>query len=158
MCNGPRVLQVQVASDHALMLLNKCRAKLRSLQSLQQSRLKLCHNIASTQHHAANTARHTHSPLTPYELSLLKSGDKLRRHCDSLQEAARIAAECNTTQHHVRMFFEWLGTVSQEQKGSLLASDPHHAQVLAPCAQFFNHLLTISAFVVVHIQYNLPEV
>ena len=106
--------QVQIASDHALMLLNRCRAKLRSLQSLHQSRYKLCHDTASLQRYLGVTVRQQH--LTPYELGLLQNSDKLAHHYDSLQEAACMVAECYEAEHHVSMFFQWLGTACQEEE------------------------------------------
>ena len=53
--------------------------------------------------------------LTPYELGLLRNSDKLAHHYDSLQEAACMVAECYEAEHHVNMFFRWLGTACQEE-------------------------------------------
>ncbi|KAL0049587.1 hypothetical protein WJX82_005469 [Trebouxia sp. C0006] len=95
----------QLASDHALMLLKKCQAKLRSLQSLHQSRHKLCHDVASLQRHLQQQSNHA---LSPYELDLLRNANKLVHHSDSLKQGACMVAQCRETQHHINIFFHWL--------------------------------------------------
>ncbi|DBA78511.1 TPA: hypothetical protein ACH3X2_007834 [Trebouxia sp. C0005] len=103
----------QLASDHAFMLLKKCQAKLRSLQSLHQSRCKLCHNVASLQRHLQQQSTHA---LSPYELDLLRNANKLMQHSDSLKEGACMVAQCREAQHHVDIFFHWLGDACKEDQ------------------------------------------
>jgi len=117
-------VQVQLASDHALMLLKKCQAKLRSLQSLHQSRYKLCHNVASLQRHLLQQSNHS---LSPYELDLLRNANKLMRHSDSLKEGQCMVAQCREAQHHVDIFFHWLGNACQEDQ--LMDSESQSAEV-----------------------------
>ena len=87
------------------MLLKKCQAKLRSLQSLHQSRHKLCHDVASLQRHLQQQSNHA---LSPYELDLLRNANKLVHHSDSLKQGACMVAQCRETQHHINIFFHWL--------------------------------------------------
>lgn len=106
-------VQAQLASDHALMLLKKCQAKLRSLQSLHQSRHKLCHNIASLQRYLQQESHHA---LSPYELDLLRNANKLAHHSDSLKQGASMVAQCREAQHHIGIFFHWLGGACEEDQ------------------------------------------
>ncbi|KAL0018050.1 hypothetical protein WJX77_001234 [Trebouxia sp. C0004] len=114
----------QLASDHALMLLKKCQAKLRSLQSLHQSRHKLCHNVARLQSHLQ---QHTNHSLSPYELDLLRNANKLMRHSDSLKQGACMIAQCREAQHHVDIFFHWLGGACEEDQ--LMYSESQNAKI-----------------------------
>jgi len=117
-------VQAQCASDHALMLLKKCQAKLRSLQSLHQSRHKLCHNVASLQCHLQQQSNHA---LSPDELDLLRNGNKLMHHSDSLKQGACMVAQCREAQHHIDIFFHWLGGAYEEDQ--LMASESQSAEV-----------------------------
>ncbi len=117
-------VQAQLASDHALMLLKKCQAKLRSLQSLHQSRHTLCHNVASLQRHLQQQSYHA---LSPYELDLLRNANKLMHHSDSLKQGACMVAQCREAQHHIDIFFHWLGGACEEDQ--LMDSESQSAEV-----------------------------
>ena len=106
------------------MLLKKCQDKLRSLQSLHQSRHKLCHNVASLQRHLQQQPNH---PLSPYELGLLRNANKLMRHSDSLKHGACMVAQCQEAQHHVDIFFHWLGGACEEDQ--LMGSESQSGEV-----------------------------
>ncbi len=106
------------------MLLKKCQAKLRSLQSLHQSRHKLCHNVASLQRHLQPQSN---LALSPYELDLLRNANKLAYHSDSLTEGARMVTQCHEAQHHIDIFFHWLGGACGGDQ--LLDSESQSAEV-----------------------------
>lgn len=112
-------MQVQAGSHHATIVLNRCRAKLRMLHSLHQSRHRLCHNIANMSDcDGISMQQKSFCRLSTYEINLLRNGDKLRRHYDSLQEAAGVVRECREAQDHAHMFFQWLGSICQQDKPS----------------------------------------
>lgn len=107
--------QVQILSDHALVLYNKSQAKIRSLQSLQQSRHQLCHKIVQVQGHIQTSAslQRKHVLLTPYEISLLKDRQKLQHHQESLGAAAAMIAECKKAMHNAWVFTCWVSTLQE---------------------------------------------
>ena len=107
--------QVQFSSDHALVLLNKCQANLRILQSLHQSRRKLCHAVVSAQDPVERPMQRRSCALSPYELYLLQRQEKLQQHYNSLQQAAAVMAVCKEAQGHANTFFQWLADVCHHQ-------------------------------------------
>lgn len=113
-------MQVQVTTQHALMLQSKCKAKARRLQALHQSHSKLTHTVQQLhmdkqqlQHMQSNKKS---SSLTPYEWSLLQSGDKMRRHEESLVAAAYMADACRQAQLHAAAFFHWLSSLHEQDR------------------------------------------
>ena len=107
--------QVQILSDHALVLYNKTQAKIRSLQSLHQSRRHLCHKIAQVQSciQTAATLQQKQTPLTAYEISLLRDRQKLQDHQESLEAAAAVIAECKKAMHDAHIFHCWVTTLQE---------------------------------------------
>ena len=95
------------------MLFNKTRFKVRSLQSLSQSRHQLSLKVAQLQMRiqAAAQAQHKLGPLTAYEVSLLKDRHKLQQHQQSLEAAAGITKRFGSAVHNVQIFLHWVASL-----------------------------------------------
>ena len=102
-------------SDHALLQYNKVWAKVRTLQSLNQSQLRLCHQAAQVQisMQGAMVSKSKQRHLTVYEAALLRDSKKLEEHQQSLKAAAGVSAECNQAMHGAHTFFTWVASLHQ---------------------------------------------
>lgn len=100
-------------SDHALLHYNKVWAKIRALQSLNQSRHRLCHQAAQllTSMQGSMTLYSKQRRLTLYEAALLRDSDKLQQHQQSLEAAAVVTAECKQAVHSAQTFFAWVASL-----------------------------------------------
>ena len=98
-------------SDYALLHYNKVWAKIRTLQSLNQSRHRLCHQAAQVQ--TSMAAKSKHSRLTLYEAALLRDSEKLKQHQQSLEAAASVTAECKQAVHSAQTFFSWVASLHE---------------------------------------------
>lgn len=119
-------VQVQTASEHALVLLNKVRAKSRSLQSLHQSRHQLCHKIAKLQVSMQAGLQHKFKPLTAYELDLLRDRDSMQSHQESLKAAASIIRSCTDAAHNACLFLQWIAGMTESCQQAKLEVDGKH--------------------------------
>lgn len=119
----PRILQVQVMSDCALLQYNKVWAKIRVLHSLNQSRQTLIHRMAYMQTSMQGVAapHHKQTRLTLYEAGLLRDSEKLEQHQQSLEAAADLVAECKQATNSAQTFFNWVASLheSWQQAGYL---------------------------------------
>lgn len=117
-------LQVQFLSDHALVQYSKVCAKIRSLQSLNQSRHRLCQQMTQIPQgmQAALGPTRKQRRLTLYEAALLNNPERMERHQRSLEAAAGLMSECTEAMHHARIFFGWLaGLHNKWQQAGYLA-------------------------------------
>ena len=110
-------------SDQALVLYNKVWANIRTLQSLNQSRHRLCHQMAEMQRSMQGTIAPNRKPrlLTLYEAALLRDSEKLERHQQSLLAAAGLVVECKEARRNAHTFFGWVEDLHQgwQQAGYL---------------------------------------
>ena len=98
-------------SDYALLQYNKVWAKMRSLQSLNQSRHRLCHQTARAQTSMAPNSKQRR--LTLYEAGLLRDSEKLKQHQQSLEAAASVTAECKQAVQSAQTFFNWVASLHE---------------------------------------------
>ena len=133
----PCILQVQVMSDCGLLQYNKVWAKIRALQSLNQSRQTLIHQMAhvqtSMQRVAAPPCKQTR--LTLYEAALLRDSKKLEQHQQSLEATAGLVAECKQATNSAQTFFSWMASLHESwQQASYLrpVSKKGHMYSLTP--------------------------
>ncbi|KAL3155022.1 hypothetical protein ABBQ38_011545 [Trebouxia sp. C0009 RCD-2024] len=128
--------QVQFLSDHALVQYSKVCAKIRSLQSLNQSRHRLCQQMTQIPQgmQAALGPTRKQRRLTLYEAALLNNPERMERHQRSLEAAAGLMSECTEAMHHARIFFGWLAGLHNkwQQAGYLAQAEvpvvPQHHQ------------------------------
>lgn len=110
-------------SDCALLQYNKVWAKVRALQSLNQSRQTLIHQMAHVQTNMQGVMapRHKQTRLTLYEAALLRDSEKLEQHQQSLEAAGSLIAECKQALHSAQQFFSWVASMcdSWQQAGYL---------------------------------------
>lgn len=106
-------LQVQIMSDHALLHYNKVWAKVRTLQSLNQSRHRLCHEAARVQASMQDfmSPDSKQRRLTVYEAALLRDPEKMQQHQQSLEAAAGVTAECKQAMRSAQTFFSWVASL-----------------------------------------------
>ena len=100
-------------SDYALLHYNKVWAKVRTLQSLNQSRQRLCHQAAQIDMQGAGASNSKQRRLTLYEGALLRDSGKLKQHQQSLEAAAGVTAECEQAMHSAQTFFAWVSNLHE---------------------------------------------
>lgn len=110
-------------SDCALLQYNKSWAKIRALQSLNQSRQTFSHQMAhvQTRMHGFTAPHRKQTCLTLYEAALLRDSEKLEQHQQSLEAAAGLVAECKQATNSAQTFFSWVASLyeSWQQAGYL---------------------------------------
>lgn len=110
-------------SDCTLLQYNKVWAKIRALQSLNQSRHTLLHQMAHVQTslQGATAPHHKQTRLTLYEAALLRDSEKLEQHQQSLDAAAGLVAECKQAANSAQTFFSWVASLNEswQQAGYL---------------------------------------
>ncbi|KAL3144553.1 hypothetical protein ABBQ32_004283 [Trebouxia sp. C0010 RCD-2024] len=128
--------QVQLLSNHALVQYSKVCAKIRILQSLNQSRHRLCQQMTQIQQGMQAALRPTckQRHLSLYEAALLNNPERMERHQRSLEAAAGLMSKCTQAMHHARIFYDWLAGLHKEwqQAGHLAQAElplvPQHHQ------------------------------